>query len=192
MALEKINKVIILHGYAGNESNHWQGWLAKECENRGLEVHYPAFPDNLNPSLEKWLEVLTEKNITIDASTAVVCHSLGCVFALQYFKNPNIKNVGQLILVAPATLSKLHEIGLLSLENFYEDVEIKKIKNKILRAEVFYSDNDPYVDAEQAIAFGLSIHATNHLISGGAHLSVAAGFTEFPEILSIVLGSVDN
>jgi predicted alpha/beta hydrolase family esterase len=184
----KLEEVVILYGYAGNTVDHWQTWLAKECLIQGLKVNYPELPDNMNPSLEKWMQVLKNENIQFDSKTAIVCHSLGCALALQYLKEENIKKIGLLILVAPTSRSRLNGVGLSFLEHFYDDIDVENVLSKILKTEIYYSDNDPYVD-EEAKALGVSLHANLHFISMGGHLNVASGHTTFSEILNTIVSN---
>jgi predicted alpha/beta hydrolase family esterase len=183
----KIEKVVILHGYAGNTDDHWQTWLSKECIAKGLNVQYPNLPESMNPSLEKWIQALKDEHILFDSKTAVVCHSLGCALALQYLKEINIKKLGLLILAAPTTRTKLNGIGLSFLEHFYDGIDIENISPKILKTELYYSSNDPYVDENDAKVLGFHLRASLHLINMGGHLNVASGHTTFPEVLNNII-----
>jgi len=182
-----ITRVLILHGYLGSGRRHWQTWLAKECEKAGFETHYPKLPDPRHPDLAAWLDAVKREMPKIDAHTSLVGHSLGCALIHHVLKRSDIRNVGHVALVGPATPQKVAASDLSFLTPFYEDLDLPVTKKKAKRIDVFASDDDIWMSLDESARLARDLGATLHTFVDGGHLSINAGYTTFPEVLETLL-----
>jgi predicted alpha/beta hydrolase family esterase len=142
--------------------------------------------------LHSWVSRLKEVLAPLDEETALVCHSLGCAAAIHLLQDDSIKNLGRLILVAPANLKGLESTELAFLKPFYENIDLQAAKSKIRKTEIYLADNDPYISLAEAKVWEKELNAKATMIHGGGHLNVASGCTSFPEILASLTGSNRN
>ena len=84
---------LLLHGYGGTHSEHWQGYLANHLKDKGQTVFFPDLPNADEPRLEEWMDYLGQELKDVDLSNLVVlAHSLGCTLWLQYVsRHPDIR-----------------------------------------------------------------------------------------------------
>jgi predicted alpha/beta hydrolase family esterase len=182
-----MEKAFIFHGTGATREDHWFPWLHEKLEEEGVEVCRPAFPTPENQELENWLEILDEKEMEMDEDTVLIGHSLGAVFIL------NILNRRDLDIEAAYLVSAW--TGLLGDEDFDEwnstfqdqKFDFEKIKNSIGEIHQFHSASDPYVPMEKAEKLAQNLDSNLHLKEGAGHFNDEFGYTEFSELLEIVL-----
>lgn len=183
-----MTRALIIHGYASSGPKHWQTWLARECKKAGLETHYPDLPDPYHPDLAAWMQALKAEMPKIDAQAALVGHSLGCAVIHHLLKRKDVRHVGRVILVAPATSEKVAESKLAFLSPFYQDMDLATTKSKAKKIDVFASDDDHWMSMDESTRLARDLDATLHTFVDGGHLSINAGFHTFPEVLDVILG----
>lgn len=175
----------IIHGAYGNPEKNWFPWLKKELEKKGHEVIIPKFPTPIGQSLEGWLRVLNKYENRISADTAMIGHSLGVPFILNYLEQTD-KEIRAAVFVAG-----YHHV----LENRFKEmnktfVDKKFNWNKIIenceKFVVVGSDNDEYIPIETTRQLAVLLDAEPHIIKNGGHLNSKAGFDEFPELLELI------
>ena len=174
----KIRRVGIIHGTGGSERKHWQTWLAAQCRDQGLEVHYPKLPRANHPQLSAWLEALKRALPVIDRETALVCHSLGCVTSLQLLKDEGIKELGMLVLVAPPALSKVLASEYNFQAHFFDGLDDALIKAaiKARRVVLFESVNDHrWGDKKELGYWKEALDPKVHIVRNGGHINLASG-----------------
>lgn len=185
-----MKRVGIVHGFRGSSAIHWQTWLARKCSKvLKLETAYPKLPKKHNPRLPAWLEALGRTMPIIDEASALVGHSLGCTTILQMLRK--IEKVGLVILVAPPSLSRVEASEAAHLTHFYDGLDAKGLRGKILRAHVYSSENDPWVDARAAEMLANDLKAKFHLLPGAGHINVDAGYHTFPGIIEHIKSVTD-
>ena len=177
-------KILILHGWQGNNDNNWQEFLAKFLKSNGLEVSYPKFPNPDYPDLNNCLKILNKEiqKLAKDDQVIVVTHSLGGALWLHYVaRNPQFKP-NQVILVSPPP----------------DDCEVDEIKSffplpdlKIDPKDVSYlavgSDNDQFISLEKFKAFSEKFNIPFHLIPNAGHINVTSGFGEWDWIQKLLI-----
>ncbi|HEX6388679.1 MAG TPA: alpha/beta fold hydrolase, partial [Solirubrobacteraceae bacterium] len=96
-------RVLILHGWQGNDPGHWQTWLADELLSAGADVLYPDLPECDQPCPDRWGHAVHEQLRALAAEPGervVVCHSLGCVAWLrEAARIPPAQRVDRVVLV---------------------------------------------------------------------------------------------
>lgn len=176
--------VLILHGVLGHAGKHWMGWLSENLTKLHFNVIMPTLPNSNKPQVDEWREVILslikDENLK---DLIIVGHSLGVPASLEIIQNFEI----------PIK-------ALISCAGFYEDygsvvnteymqnchINIKKAKEKIEKAFVLKSDNDPYVPQKilNNLASGLEVEPI--VLKHGGHFNTEAGYTTFSEVLEIV------
>ena len=182
--MESRSSYLILHGWAGNEPEHWQTWLAERLAARGERVRYPILPDFHHPKLDDWLATLDDGLSNLPDDGVVVCHSLAVILWLHHAARRVGKKVARAVLVAPPS----PYLGMEELADFFPvplDAEGVQLASK--RTILVCSDNDPYCTEGAQTIFGDPWHLETIVVPGGGHLNVEAGFGEWPAIEDLVV-----
>lgn len=174
--------LLILHGLYGNESDHWQTWLAAEAPKLSFDVHYPEFPTPDTPKLDAWLTTLDSvlSKLNPDA-LMVVAHSLGCHLWMHRLARVPETTAARVLLVAPPQPETLLPLC--------PDLPGVQLDAAPLFAAcpdtaVVLGETDPYRPDSDFIDAELP----TYWVADGGHLSVAAGLGPWPAVLAWALG----
>jgi len=182
---------LLLHWWWGNSEENWLPWLKKELESKAFEVYVPSLPNTDNPALDEQLEYISVYSWDFFERWYIVGHSLGCQLAMKFLEENNIKN-SKIILVAPTYPGLAEELWIEILwDSFgkikkYYDIdldfeEINKLNNKFV---VFLSDNDPYINMENAKKYYSKLENIKFVeFKNKGHFNEAAWVLELKEIL---------
>jgi predicted alpha/beta hydrolase family esterase len=205
-------KFVILHGSFGNPKGNWFPWLRRELRNLEQEVIVPKFPIddyekisnagmkkaiNEKQTLAAWLAVFEKEVLPKIKNEPVtfIGHSLSPVFILHLVDKYNLE-VDCAIFVSPflkdLERSDLWQFGLVNQTFYKDDFNFEKLKQKIKKSFVIYSDNDPYVGKEWMLEFVEKINSDKILVENGGHLNSEAGFDEFPLVLKLCKKQIEN
>jgi len=183
---------IIVHGGNDDEEEakeglpenerHWQLWLKKELEERGIITSTELYPKDWAPVYENWKEVF-EKNI-INENTILIGHSDGGSFLVRWLGETK-KKVRKLILIAPWKISTPGDTIRKIFYDYNIDYDIKKRVDKII---IFISDNE-CVDGKQSLKiFHEALGGKVIELNGRGHYTMGDMKTErFPELLNEIL-----
>jgi len=185
--LKKYSRVGIVYGWRGSSAIHWQTWLARKCRALGIETVYPKLPNKQRPKLGEWTAALNKALPRVDEETALVGHSLGCNAILHFLKRKSVKRVGLVVLVAPASVEKILASEAPFLVPFFQNVDFAAARKKAVRIEIFASDDDAWGGAAEARKLAARLGAKLHVVRGGGHLNVSAGFHSFPEVFELLV-----
>ena len=96
-------RVLLLHGMAPRNPQHWMWPLADQLRSERIPVQYPQLPHCTEPNLDAWRDMLlTELSMLGEGDRVVVAHSLGTVlFALAGADLPAALRATRVLLVAP-------------------------------------------------------------------------------------------
>lgn len=172
---------VLIHGWQGNEPEHWQTWLAERLGDAGREVRYPDLPDADAPQLVPWREALLA---TLDGLPEdgfdVVCHSLGVLLWLHHVHAGGGPRPARVALVSPP--SPHTEVP--ELAPFLPvPMEIDLVRHAADGTVLVCADNDPYCPEGAAAAYGRTLKLPTTLIPGAGHINVEAGFGPWPAVL---------
>jgi len=189
-------RVFIIHGWGGNPGEAWLPWLAKNLKEKGFSVEVPEMPDTDNPKIEAWISYLEKKVGQCDENTFFVGHSIGCQAIMRYLeKLPENEKVGGAIFVAGwFTLSNIdgEEDRLVSSPWLNLPIDFEKIKKHTKKFICIFSDNDPYVPAENWDMFSKNLGAEIIIEKNKGHFSDEDGVKELPVALDAVLKIAQN
>ena len=167
----------ILHGLEGFPEENWFPWLKSKLEAKGEIVIVPEFPNSSHPQLSEWMETLKQE-VAEHGEGIMTGHSLGGVLAMRYLQQGGFPYKIILVATPYAQLSDIPQIS-----NFLErPPHFKDIDKETLQRvdfQVIHSDDDPYVPAHHAKAWGELLGVEPILLHGKRHINSQ----EFPEIL---------
>ncbi len=186
-------RAFIIHGWDGYPEEGWFPWLRNELVNRGFTVEVPAMPHADRPTIQEWVQKLSEMTGDADTNTFFIGHSMGCQTILRYLASLKNKKIGGIVLVA----------GFLELRPL-EDEEEKRILEPWIRTPIdftrvrqatsnitaIFSDDDEWVPLERNIQLfkknlGNEIQViTEH---NKQHFSGSSGITSLPSALDALL-----
>ncbi len=191
-------KFIIVHRWGGTpsgtdaegvNSSDFYPWLKNELEKRKHEVIIPEMPDTHYPKIEEWVPVL--KGLDIDENTILIGHSIGCLTILQYLEKYKTKVNSCLFVAGWFNLSEetMQEEGTPEIVNPWTKapLDFDKIKKNCPKFAALFSDNDPYVSADQAKLFEQRLNAKTIIEHNKGHYNE----TEEPTVLNALLSLVD-
>jgi uncharacterized protein len=184
-------RVYIIHGWEGYPEEGWFPWLKKELESRGFEVHVPVMPNSSEPKIETWVPFLSKLIGLADLNTFFVGHSIGCQAIIRYLETfPEGVKIGGAVFVAGwynlRNLETEEEKRIAGpwVNNPRDDEKIRKAVNK---AVAIFSDNDPFVMAENQESWRKKVGAMIIVEHNKGHFSGSDGITELPIALDSLL-----
>jgi predicted alpha/beta hydrolase family esterase len=204
--------IYILHGRASSPRRAWRPWLKAELESRHYEVVAPQLPFAAFPSPKKWEKAL-ESLVEGHESNTFIAHSLSTQTVLRYMASGKGTLSDNMFLVAPfqevdynevyrETISmtdgkplpkfmkkKLAELSVRN-SHIWCDVELpwEQLKPYQDNLHFFFSKTDHYVQAGQIDLFKSKLpDASYHVEENAGHFNTAAGYTQFPLLLEVVV-----
>lgn len=153
---------------------HWQSFLASELVLENKIVSFPSLPNRDFPKFDEWLSTL-QKLLENFKPDVVVCHSLGCILWL-YNPYPTKK----LFLVAPPNPNS----SIKELETFFP---LNNFNTKASECYLITSDNDKYLNTEDASFLAKKLNVTRHIILENAgHINDKSGFGKWDKLKKMV------
>jgi uncharacterized protein len=156
---------LLLHGYGGKSTAHWQSHLAKFLYNEDQNFKYPDFPDSDFPDLDKWMHSLDKVFEHFNPASLVVAgHSLGCALWLHYAKKrPDIKPK-KAYLVSPP----INSCGIPEIAGFFPLPDLDLSGQDYL---IIGSDNDNFIPQKDFEALGEKYKIPLKILRGAGHIN---------------------
>ncbi|MCI0619636.1 alpha/beta hydrolase [Candidatus Wolfebacteria bacterium] len=185
-------RVIIVHRWSGSPTSDWYPWLKSKLEKRGFEVVVPVMGDTEEPTISEWVDNLPKVVGEPNEWTLFVCHSIGTQTVWRYLEGIGERKVGGVVAVAPwFHLEHLEDEDVERivrpwLETPIDFAEVRRAAEKVV---AFFSDNDPYGVSQDTdgVVLKEKLGAELVLIPEAGHFTEDDGYTEFPEVLDVVL-----
>ena len=176
-------KVLLLHGWGGSCSPHWQSWLASEIAKDYGTVSFFKFSNFHHPDLETWKSEL-KKELSEFKPDIVICHSLANTLWFHLCNDDEIEEVEKLFLVAPPSMKCEIE----ELKSFFpvEMPTTTKAKETLL----ITSTDDQYMTVNEARELQTSLGVPMEVLKDGGHINADSGFGEWPWILKKIKGDI--
>lgn len=175
----------IFHGTDGYPEENWFPWMKSELAKMGYKTIVPQFPTPQGQTPEKWMSVFKQYEDLLNEDTILIGHSLGGTFLLHVLEKYDTQIAAAHFIATP--------IGIMPIKNIKTDkpflenpFDWDKIKSRTANFSVFHSDNDPYVGLENGKKLAQNLGVTLTFIKNAGHFNKAAGYTKFPELLSII------
>ena len=170
-------KVLLLHGWGGSDSPHWQSWLAGELAKDYGKVNFLQFSDFDFPKLDVWKEEL-KAELDDFQPDIVICHSLANTLWFHLCNEENLTQVEKLFLVAPPSM----RCELEELKEFFP-VEIPKTLHS-KKSILITSTNDPYLTQEEAKELQDTLQIPMKVLESAGHINADSGFGKWDWILN--------
>jgi len=184
-------RVFIIHGWGGSPDEGWFLWLAKNLREKGFLVEVPAMPDADDPKIEAWVTYLEKIVGRCDENTIFVGHSIGCQTIMRYLENlpENEKSDGAVFVAGWFTLTGLEEEEERMTSSPWVNlpIDLKKVKTRAKKFICIFSDDDPFVPAENWEIFSKKLGAEIIVEKNKGHFTGDDGSAELPAALEAVL-----
>lgn len=186
-------RAFIIHGWDGFPEEGWFPWLKQELEKNDFEVTIPQMPNPDEPRLNTWPPYLREIIINPDENTFLIGHSMGCQAITRFIEAlPENTKVGGAVFVAG------YYDHLTALEGPDEEelwaswknvpIDFEKVKKHCLKFACVFSDNDPFVPADNYDTFKNKLDAKITIVHDKGHFSGPTDHClELPEARDAVL-----
>jgi predicted alpha/beta hydrolase family esterase len=180
----KSTNIYVIHGYTSSSESEWFPWLKEQVKNRQVKIDILNMPDSDDPHLEAWLNYLRKNALDIDENSIFIGHSLGCVTALHYILEKDIKIKGA-ILVSGFINENPMEEQTEGLQEFVDEpLDIERIKNLILSRIVITATDDDIVPTKATQKLAEALDSNIIILSSGKHFIARDGYTDFPVLLN--------
>ncbi|MFH1789768.1 MAG: alpha/beta fold hydrolase [bacterium] len=186
-------KILLIHGYGGQDKENWFPWFKAKMEKKGYEVLIPNLPNSENPNLDEWLDALNKLEIKSDDNLFVVGHSLGGPTACHFIIKNNLK-VKKLVLVAPCGYSNdwkhlmkydfPKEAPQIITSFIHEKFDFNKLNELVESISLYFSEDDPYIPISTKNDYKDAKGFVRIYKNKGHFNKKISGMTEFPDILS--------
>ncbi|MEV6770621.1 alpha/beta fold hydrolase [Nocardia sp. NPDC051030] len=186
-----MSTIVISHGYAMSNDDHWYPYLREQLQASGDEVRIPQFPEPAAPVAADWLETLQKQVADLDpADTVLVAHSLGGVNLLNMLQRHDIEGRGPFAGVV-FVASMAGEVGYDALAAFFENgFDWPRIRAAAKNFRVLHAADDPVTAAatpEHIMRFVTELGAIATVTPTGGHFPTTPDQRlELPEALRLV------
>lgn len=183
-------RYLLLHGLENHRpAGHWQRLLAADLRRAGHQVLYPQLPDADSPSLEVWLDALSDELAIADEAgdgpLVVVAHSLGAVLWLHAAARGVAVVPDHVLLVAPAGPDELEEHAPeFVLRPAEGEVSPEQVTAAGISTLLVWSGDDARCAAGADVVYAEPLGLEVALQPGGAHLALSDGYGPWPEVLA--------
>ena len=177
-----MDKVLILHGWGGSDAPHWQAELASEIAKDYGTVSFPLLDNCHFPSKNRWVRQVRQILEDFKPDT-VVCHSLANTLWFWLCEEEEMQTVKRLFMVSPPSLTTTEA----TIKTFFPC----PLPEKLYAAEVqmIISDNDPYIQIEEAKSMAKQYHIPLTLIKDAGHINADSGYGKWDLIENLVKGN---
>jgi len=180
----KNTNIYVIHGYTSSNQSEWFPWLKEQFKNSHVKIDIPNMPDSEYPRLEPWIKHLHKNVLDIDENTIFIGHSLGCVTALRYILEKNIKIKGAILVSGFINENPMDE-QTEGLQGFVDGpLNILRIKSLIQSRIVITAKDDDIVPTEATQKLAKELDANLIILSSGKHFIARDGYTDFPVLLN--------
>ena len=178
-----MDKILILHGWGGSDTPHWQAELASEIAKNYGTVTFPLLDNCHFPSKNRWVKQIKALLKEFKPDT-VVCHSLANTLWF-WLCQEDIETVQRLFMVSPPSLNTTES----TIKTFFPCELPQNIHAK--ETQMIVSDTDPWVKMDEAkkIASHYGIPLT--IIKDAGHINADSGYGKWDLIENLVLRKTD-
>jgi hypothetical protein len=173
------HRTLILHGWGGSDAPHWQAELASSLAKSYGTVNFPLLDNCHFPSKNRWIRQTKEILQQFQPHT-VVCHSLANTLWFWLCEEGEIAPIENLIMVAPPSLHTTHN----TIKSFFPTPMPSSLYTQ--KSHIILSDNDPWIELEEAQNLAKHYQTSLTIIPNGKHLNTEAGYGKWELIENLV------
>ncbi len=175
-----MNKILILHGWGGSDAPHWQAELACEIAKNYGTVSFPLLDNCHFPSKNRWMRQVKTILEEFKPNT-IVCHSLANTLWFWLCEESAIEPVKRLVMVAPPSLNTEES----TIKTFFPTPLPKNLKAE--KIEMIVSDNDPYINIDEAKAIAKHYTIPIKIIEDAKHINADSGYGKWDYIEKLIM-----
>ncbi len=172
-------RTLILHGWGGSDTPHWQAELAAEIAKNYGTVSFPLLDNCHFPSKNRWVKQVKQILEEFKPDT-VVCHSLANTLWF-WLCQEEIPQVNRLFMVSPPSLTTKEA----TIKTFFPCEMPEKLYAKEI--QMIVSDNDPYIEVTEAATMAKYYDIPLSIIKNAAHINADSGYGKWELIEDLVL-----
>jgi predicted alpha/beta hydrolase family esterase len=173
-------KTLILHGWGGSDTPHWQAELASEIAKNYGTVSFPLLDNCHFPSKNRWIRQVKQLLAEFKPDT-VVCHSLANNLWMWLCEEEDMKEIERLFMVSVPSLETKEK----TIKTFFPCPLPKNIYAK--EVQLIVSDNDPWVALDEAKSIAKHYHASLTILKNAGHINADSGYGKWEWIENLVL-----
>ena len=183
--MQKQDRVLILHGWGGSDTPHWQAILATEIAQNYGTVSFPLLDNCHFPTKNKWIKQV--KQILIDFNpNIVVCHSLANNLWMWLCEEDGMVEVERLFMVSVPSLQTQEK----TIKTFFPCPLPQNIYAK--EVHMLVSDNDPWIKVEEAKELAIHFNSKLTILNNAGHINTDSGYGKWELIERLVLEKKDG
>lgn len=172
-------KLLILHGWGGSDAPHWQAQLASAVAKEYGTVSFPLLDNCHFPSKNRWVKQVRQILEDFKPDT-IICHSLANTLWF-WLCEEDITPIERLIMVSPPSLTTKEEI----IKTFFPCVMPRDLKAH--KIEMIISDNDPYIEVDEAKSIADHYAIPIKIIKDAGHINADSGYGRWRYIEDLVM-----
>jgi len=173
-------KVLILHGWGGSDTPHWQAELASEIAKNYGTVSFPLLDNCHFPSKNRWLKQVKQILKDFQPDT-VVCHSLANNLWMWLCEEEDMIEIKRLFMVSVPSLGTKEK----TIKTFFPCPLAKNIYAK--EVHMIVSDNDPWVKIDEAKNIANQYNASLTILKDAKHINEDSGYGKWELIEKLVM-----
>jgi len=175
-----MNKTLILHGWGGSDSPHWQAELASEIAKDYGTVSFPLLDNCHFPSKNRWIKQVKALLKEFKPDT-VVCHSLANTLWFWLCQEEDMIDIERLFMVSPPSLHTTEK----TIKTFFPCETPTNIHAK--EVHILVSDDDPWVALDEAKDIASHYDAKFTIIKNAGHINADSGYGKWGWIENLVM-----
>ncbi len=165
-------KVLILHGWGGSDSPHWQSWLAGKIASQYGTVSFPLLDAPHYPNKNRQMRQV-KKLLLEFKPDVVICHSLANIIWFHLCADEELPTVKRLLLVSPPSMAC--DINRIKKFFPYETPHNLHAKEVMLVT----STTDPYLTVEEAKTLQKDLGVEMKMLEDAGHINAESGYGEW-------------
>jgi len=178
--MQRTDRVLILHGWGGSDTPHWQAELASEIAKNYGTVSFPLLDNCHFPNKNRWIKQVKQILKEFKPDT-VVCHSLANTLWLWLCEEDGAQYIERLFMVSPPSLSTEEK----TIKTFFPCQLPSNIYAK--EVHIIVSDDDPWVKLDEAKSIASHYNASLTTIKNGGHINADSGYGKWDFIEKLVM-----
>ena len=173
-------KTLILHGWGGSDTPHWQAELASEIAKNYGTVSFPLLDSCHFPSKNRWIKQVKILLEEFKPDT-VVCHSLANNLWFWLCEEDDMVEINRLFMVSvPSLRTKEQTIKAFFPCPLPDNIYAKEV-------QVIVSDNDPWVQLDEAKEMASHFAVSITILENAGHINEDSGYGKWELIEKLVM-----
>ena len=174
------DRVLILHGWGGSDTPHWQAELASEIAQNYGTVSFPLLDNCHFPSKNRWIKQIKQLLEEFKPHT-IVCHSLANNLWMWLCEEDNMQEIERLFMVSVPSLTTKEK----TIKTFFPC----PLPNSLYAKEIhiIVSDDDPWVELDEAKSIANQYDASFTVLENAGHINADSGYGKWTFIEKCVM-----